>query len=212
MLSNTLQINFSINAPNAIFNKSNVNEENKAQVYLKQNYQQNCFFMPQEKTQNVIFISTMNIKDEKIINDNLNIAVQSEINKLESKLSTLEFGKKIKALKIEDLKKIIERIAEEDYNRFVNIKQKCPLQNNRKHSKSRTGVRETKIRFESAKNSTASTGSPEGEGYCEGGDCGGEISSARLASKPSNHHFDYCLLYWGDVLQDQIPVHDVICN
>ena len=118
---------------------------------------------------------------------------------IENQLKSIEISKQLKALKIQDLRSIIERISEEDYfDRFIDnrclftFEKKCnssSLQdkvNNCVNLKTLCGML------------TSNQKSPKESNSDDKGSENNEVSS-------KSDHLNSCILYWTQVINPQLP-------
>ena len=84
-------------------------EDEKSEIYIRKPINigsKNCFIETQEKIP-IYFIPTITLEE---INH-----LKNESQKLNKRISDIEISKHLKALKISDLRRVIERISAEDY-------------------------------------------------------------------------------------------------
>ena len=121
--NNTLTFTYENSTKNKLF------EDKKSDIYFKKPIvipSQNYFICTNEKISNHYFIPT--IVEELT-------QLQKETQKLENQISKIEITKKLKDLKANDLRSIIDRISEEDFNEsFMDHRYLFTCENNSKSS------------------------------------------------------------------------------
>jgi hypothetical protein len=120
--NNTIIFNTQSNKNPIIF------EDKKSEVFIKKpiNLANQHFYINNQEKFSTIFIPT--------IVDQIDF-LQNETEQVEKSIKAIEITKQLKALKIKDLRNVIERISEEDYfDRFMDRRRLFTLERQRKNS------------------------------------------------------------------------------